>query len=427
MTEQLVAEAEALLAKEALEVEEIERLRTLANTDEDSRARIRSSVDELEGLAQAAALFTLGRFGEAQTFFEETRRTKVGSFFLAHCAYELAHYELAAELFEKAYHVSNALDAALWLRARCLAMTGSAETRTALKALPKGACRKAERAFVEALYLENAGEIEEAVDAYRKIVEAHPDYMEAVFRLAFVLDRVGEDDEARALYEKCVEEGGPFANALLNMGVLCEDRGDFRQAMRCYKRVLTRDPENRRAVLYLRDARNSLNMYYDEEAERRQDKRNRVLEIPITDFELSVRSRNCLERINIRTLGDLTRVTEQELLSYKNFGETSLCEIKVILTQKNLRLGQALEEDVPKSSGAHLPPPVPQEILDKSIAELEMSVRARRCMERLGIETMEQLINLTERDLLDCKNFGQTSLAELRQKLAAYDLTLRAS
>ena len=42
--------------------------------------------------------------------------------------------------------------------------------------------------------------------------------------------------------------------------------------------------------------------------------------------------------MNIRTLGDLLNVTEAELLTYKNFGETSLVEIKLILDQKNLRL-----------------------------------------------------------------------------------------
>ena len=56
--------------------------------------------------------------------------------------------------------------------------------------------------------------------------------------------------------------------------------------------------------------------------------------------------------MNIRTLGDLLQTTEQELLSYKNFGETSLNEIKALLAQKGLRLGQAVED--PK---ARRPPP----------------------------------------------------------------------
>src|SRR2546423_10967717 len=71
---------------------------------------------------------------------------------------------------------------------------------------------------------------------------------------------------------------------------------------------------------------------------------SQVLEIPVTDFELSVRSRNCLKKMNIRTLGDLTRVTEQQLLSSKNFGETSLQEIREMMQAKGLRLGQSIED-----------------------------------------------------------------------------------
>ena len=85
-------------------------------------------------------------------------------------------------------------------------------------------------------------------------------------------------------------------------------------------------------------------MYYNPEDEQTTAAFRQVLEIPVTDFELSVRSRNCLKKMNIRTLGDLTRVTEAQLLASKNFGETSLEEIKEIMTAKGLRLGQSLEQ-----------------------------------------------------------------------------------
>src|SRR5947207_15688930 len=85
-------------------------------------------------------------------------------------------------------------------------------------------------------------------------------------------------------------------------------------------------------------------MYYNPDEEHAFSRFSQVLEIPVTDFELSVRSRNCLKKMNIRTLGDLTRVTEQQLLSSKNFGETSLSEIKEMMTTKGLRLGQSLED-----------------------------------------------------------------------------------
>src|SRR5205814_2990813 len=112
----------------------------------------------------------------------------------------------------------------------------------------------------------------------------------------------------------------------------------------CLEAILRTNPNHERARLYMKDVESARLMYYDED-DRRGDRRNLVLEIPITDFELSVRSRNCLKKMNLRSLGDLLRTTEQELLSYKNFGETSLNEIKALLAQKGLRLGQAAETD----------------------------------------------------------------------------------
>ena len=64
--------------------------------------------------------------------------------------------------------------------------------------------------------------------------------------------------------------------------------------------------------------------------------------MPVANFELSVRSRNCLEKMGIETIGDLTRTTEAELLSSKNFGETSLFEIREMLTSKGCRSASLL-------------------------------------------------------------------------------------
>src|SRR5437763_3425979 len=85
-------------------------------------------------------------------------------------------------------------------------------------------------------------------------------------------------------------------------------------------------------------------MYYNPEEESELSRFSPVLEIPVTDFVLSVRARNCLKKMNIKTLGDLTRVSEQQLLASKNFGETSLCEVNEIMGAKGLRLGQSLEQ-----------------------------------------------------------------------------------
>jgi DNA-directed RNA polymerase subunit alpha len=214
---------------------------------------------------------------------------------------------------------------------------------------------------------------------------------------------------------------------LLNLGVLYEDMQHYEKARQCYRRILEAFPDHPRARLFFRDADASRDMYYDEEARRRQDRLGQILSIPVTDFELSVRSRNCLQKMGIMTLGDLTRTSEQELLSSKNFGETSLVEIRDMLHSKGLELGQFAdlvreEEPVydPESLSAD-----ERALLDRPIADLNLSVRARKCMVRLGLSTIGELLRRTGDDLLECKNFGVTSLNEVREKLSLHGLKLR--
>lgn len=65
---------------------------------------------------------------------------------------------------------------------------------------------------------------------------------------------------------------------------------------------------------------------------------NKNLEIAIKDLEFSVRSRNCLEQENIRTLGELAQKRAADLLAIKNFGKKSLVEIRDKLKQHGLGL-----------------------------------------------------------------------------------------
>jgi DNA-directed RNA polymerase subunit alpha len=62
------------------------------------------------------------------------------------------------------------------------------------------------------------------------------------------------------------------------------------------------------------------------------------LALPISDLDLSVRASNCLESENVRTIGDLVRLNEPELLNLKNFGKTSLREVRIKLQNVGLDL-----------------------------------------------------------------------------------------
>src|SRR4051812_32554541 len=234
--------------------------------------------------------------------------------------------------------------------------------------------RAAEEYHKRGLEAEKEGNHEKAIEFFERALNENPDHEMACFNLAVMYDRRADDAKAIELYERICTSPPVHLNALLNLAVLYEDNNHYDEAHRCLDAVLKTDPNHSRARMYMKDVESARSMYYDDD-DRKGDSRNRVLEIPITDFELSVRSRNCLKKMNIRSLGDLLRTTEQELLSYKNFGETSLNEIKALLASKGLRLGQAAEGDKP--SFTRTAPVVAEnispEVMGKSVADLELS------------------------------------------------------
>lgn len=77
----------------------------------------------------------------------------------------------------------------------------------------------------------------------------------------------------------------------------------------------------------------------DERLSKEEEELQKCLEQSVNELELSVRSDNCLKRARIRTIEELVRKTEAEMLKYPNFGKESLAEIKDALAEKKLSLG----------------------------------------------------------------------------------------
>jgi len=67
------------------------------------------------------------------------------------------------------------------------------------------------------------------------------------------------------------------------------------------------------------------------------------LKLPISELELSVRSSNCLREANIKSIAELVRRGEEEMLGFKNFGKKSLTEIKELLAGMGLALGMQID------------------------------------------------------------------------------------
>jgi len=68
---------------------------------------------------------------------------------------------------------------------------------------------------------------------------------------------------------------------------------------------------------------------------------------------------------------------------------------------------------------------IKEKVLEMTIEELDMSVRSFNCLKRAGIDTVEDLVNRTEEDMIKVRNLGKKSLEEVMQKLTSFGLSLR--
>lgn len=372
--------------------------------------------------------FYLGHLNAAVEHLKQSEGP-LAAFFLGRAYVNRQEYDEALKAFDKAEKSGYAAQQVQLQKAGVHRLQGHLpEAKAILVKIKDMAAHNAEYHYQEGGIGEAEGDVHRATRGFERAVELDPSHAAALFRLAFLNDLAGNDDEAIGYYEKCLKHPPVGKGVLYNLGILYEDNELFDKAADCYRRLQKSDPTDDRARLYCKDAEAALTMHYSPDDEKVSVALKQILEIPLTDFELSVRSRNCLKRMNLRTLGDLTRVTEQQLLASKNFGETSLDEIKIIMTSKGLRIGQSMEQGAqyefrfrPQQNLSA----EEQAVLNKPVSELNLSVRARKCMNRLGIATLGDLCQRTSDELLEAKNFGVTSLTEVKEKLTQYNLKLR--
>ena len=394
-----------------------------------------------EGRRKGLGLWMLARHAEAAALLQQHTSDDVASFTLAWSLMSDNRPAEAVKVFER---LSNAYPAeprprAGFLEAQLEANLMNApeddgptqaisELEAGLQAAPASFAESAEGAYLRGRLDETRRDWQAALEHYEACRQIDGQHRSNLFRMGYLAERVGLDDIALECYEVLAGQHPVDRKVLFNLGVLYEDMGRDGDAASCYDTIVKSDPTDARARLYLEDAKQAMDMYYDEDLERKEDRLNQILRIPITDFELSVRARNCLNKMNILTLGDLVRQTEIELLAYKNFGETSLNEIKEILASKGLRLGMAREEAVASieasrrqyTSGENV------EAMNRPISDLELSIRARRTVEALGCLTVGDICQHSEEELLGMPNFGVTSLQELKSKLTELGLELKS-
>ncbi|HJN07379.1 MAG TPA: DNA-directed RNA polymerase subunit alpha C-terminal domain-containing protein [Pirellulaceae bacterium] len=429
---------EIVLSNSSFGPAEIVQLAHAISDDYANFTALRDAIGELESRvdhtpATAVRLgvcyYLLCRFETARQTLSNADGGAVAQFYLGKTQFELGNYDGAIAGYEAAKvsgYNSDDCDLAI-----AEALRNGGEKKQAMTVLDQlfGPIEQTSEYLYQRAATVNSlgGNPSEVVALYERAVESSESHAGAMFGLAVENDRRGNDDEAMALYSRASNCFPSHVGALLNLGIMYEDMQRYDLAQSCYQRILDVYPDHEQARLFYKDSLGSRDQLYDEEAQKRTDRLSQVLSIPVTDFELSVRSRNCLQKMGVRSLGDLTRTSEQELLTSKNFGETSLIEIRDMLHSKGLDLGQfAHERSEPEPSfDTSNMSPDEQALLDRPIADLNLSVRARKCMVRLGISTIGELARRSQDDLLECKNFGVTSLNEVREKLGQLNLKLR--
>lgn len=415
---------------------EIKKLSDLVHSSEAGKIAFSEQVEEnisrggrKASLATGIGLFILGRDEEAFQKLQKAKDCKEKFIYLAFALRRLGRFDEALEKLQTGLqYEADPLNIALEKAAmyRCASDFEAAEKE--LKNCANFENVNAEYHYQLARLQEAEGLYEQAADNYRAALELQPNHQESLFHLAYRCDLSGDEDAAIDYYKQIASNSPVYVNTLLNLAVLYEDRGEYDRASQCVDKILKYHPNHQRAILFKKDIESSKTMLYDEEKEKKKDRRVQILETPISDFELSVRSRNCLKKMDINTIGDLLNISEGELLSYKNFGETSLREIKSILESKSLYLGMALEQKQLAAEEALEHRGIEGEnqgLLNKSVDDLQLSVRARKCLQKLNIRTIGELAHKTDAELLGVKNFGVTSLNEIKKSLANIGLSLR--
>lgn len=437
-----------LSGKNSLSADDLAQLRRAIAGDQvaSTRVELEALIREVEagkeeiGPASRAGIgaWLLGQHAIADKILSRLTTDPVALYAHGHVLQALDQFEAAAEKFAAAAKAGFDPVECTLKRAGAIRLAGQLdEAEKAVRQSGTEGARRAEYSYQMGCILSDRGDTYGAIEYFERAVDMDPHHSQALFRLAEQNALYGNDTEAIRLYEQALSRPPYHLSAMLNLGLLYEDRGNYASAAFCFRRILAFDPNHVRARMYMKDIEATQEMYYDDDMARNEARMAQLLSRPVTDFELSVRSRNCLASMDIHTLGDLTRVSESDLLQGKNFGETSLVEIRDLMQQHGLKVGQNLQPSkardatwagMPASAFAPIGndlSPQEQALHSRPVSDLNLSVRARKCMARLQIGTLGELVQKSADELLATKNFGVTSLNEIRAQLTEHNLKLR--
>src|SRR5712692_4623976 len=264
--------------------------RTLRDVTDVLRKRLEAASGALAKkwhLKLGIALFFLGHTHEAA---EELRQAEgaLAGFYLGRALASQQEFDDALKAFDRAEKSGYTSSQVQLQRVGILRQKGDLhQARTILTKLADVSTHGAEYHFQLASCHLAEGERITAIPHLEKAVELDPNHTGALFQLGHANDLAGNDDEAIGYYERCLNHPPVHVGLLNNLGVLYEDNDKYDKAEDCFRKVLAANPTDDHARLFMKDAHASLTMHYNPDEETAFNRFSQVLEIPVTDFELS--------------------------------------------------------------------------------------------------------------------------------------------
>jgi len=148
--------------------------------------------------------------------------------------------------------------------------------------------------------------------------------------------------------------------------------------------------------------------------------------IPIDSVHSPIKKVNYI--VEAARLGQTTDYDKLTIDVWTNGSITSRDAVSMAakLVRDHLNIFISLEEAIDQAQEAPVEQPrtILNEHLDKSVEELELSVRSYNCLKNANIRTIRELVQRTEPEMLKTKNFGRKSLNEIKEILANMGLSL---
>ncbi len=327
--------------------------------------------------------FVVGDYEKAAKRLETVKTRKRAAHFLGRTYLKLDRPADAIDMLEKGRHDDADQKTDVLLVEAFCTLRDAEGARKATKRLERADAAQHLLSYCKGFIAEATGDYASAMQHYESALDAEPEHAPSLFRLARNCDLNGDDERAVELYQKCVSLRPSHVGALINLGLLHEDHGQYEEAIRCYRRVLAIDPRHKQAQLYLKDAESSLTMYIDVSRSKRLRRMDEL-------FSLPAGASSPEEALQPGAVAAIGAATPQEASQVAAAGPT----------------------------------PEEEQTLNTPVEELDLSTRSRKCMQKLGIRTVGELIQQSEQDLLAVPNFGATSIQEVKERLAELGLSL---